>query len=95
MPRKLYKGPEWAPSPFPHIRYRIVGPIEINGMNMYEIWDTRTGEKLKPMHFTLEDARQHVLDLLKGKKTLYYNHGKFVRYYLDNANGKKIEKDTK
>jgi hypothetical protein len=74
--------------PMPHAgtRFRIVGPIEVNGMSIWRVYTVnhmgKSLDRVGPDFFLYDDALKLVDDLRKGKKTFFLGSTRFVRKKL-------------
>lgn len=63
---------------------RIIGPKVINGMNVYNVVDLRTGESVGPAWtcFSLQEAKKRARDVVYDRKVIYFNNTPLVRKKL-------------
>ena len=56
----------------PGTKFRIIGPLEINGMKVYRIWDPAQ-RKVVCQCFSWEEAKTRAKDLADGKVSFFFN----------------------
>jgi len=80
-------GPTFTgPRPSKKTRYRVIGPLEINGMNVWrvhEILGVRNGKtvlsaSIGPDCFSPGAASDRCKDLVKGKKMIFFGNTTMV-----------------
>ena len=74
------------PRPKTGVQYRIVGPMEINGMNVWRVHEVgpsgQVGQAVGPDCFSLDQAYERADDLIAGKKLFWFGHSEFVRKWV-------------
>lgn len=72
-----------APTPKAGVLYRVIGPMMVNGMNVWRVHKImeggRIGDSIGPDCFSIEQAFDRAEDLTKGKKLFWFHNVEFTR----------------
>lgn len=70
----------------PNTRFRIIGPLRINGMDIWRIFTIsrhgKAGEQVGPDHFTYQTAVDELRALVRGKRSFYFNGVPFEKHSI-------------
>lgn len=65
----------------PGTRVRLVGPIQVNGMNVWRVYtitkDGVGGAQIGPDCFSLDEANERAKDYLDGKRSFWFGGRQF------------------
>lgn len=75
------KGDIMYPQMLPGTKLRVIGPIEINGMKVYRIWDP---VKRKVVHecFSWEEVKKRAREIRDGKISVFFGNIPFKKHAL-------------
>lgn len=90
MSGRIHRGFS-GPTPSLAARYRVIGPKQVNGMNVWTVHEVLgkhgghavLSEQIGPHCFSRAEAMKRAKDLVKGRKLIYFGFHQFERKMVD------------